>query len=543
MNSVSPRSSAYRAYWVIVSIAGLLLAARATYGPFSWIVSVGSPMNVEAVLAILFILALAANSSRNPESGRGPIPTSLWIRLGPFLLILLTVAAFWQSMKFFLLSDDFVLIKQAGISSWAELRSLFNADPGYGFYRPVARLSLAMNAAWAGTDPAAWHKSNLALHIINSLLVYLLSRKLSLSREAACFAAALFSLHGTRPEAVVWVAGRFDLLATFFTLSAWILFARSLEGSGASLWIQRSLSFAFMVLAVLSKESAYVFPLLAMLWLYGVRCPLERWPRILWPYFLLTAALFAHRLVLFGGIGGYRDAQSGQAKFLLPDFLTMLKALVPRLGATLCFPVNWSTRPGRLLGVLMLLCVFSYAWLALCRLQRRRLVFSLGILLISVLPPLHMLLMGPDLEKSRLLYLGSIGFCLVLASVADTFQRRVFWLSPGIILALNLAALSHNLKAWGYASEKARLAIKTVVDCADAGSGNVVVEEVPPILRGVYFLGNGLREGVAMQRGDIAARMEIRQAGEPTVAREGDCLLRWDGSRDEFRRVNLPTSP
>ena len=130
-----------------------------------------------------------------------------------------------------------------------------------------------------------------------------------------------------------------------------------------------------------------------------------------------------------------------------------------------------------------------------------------------------------------------------LASVADTFQRRVFWLSPGIILALNLAALSHNLKAWGYASEKARLAIKTVVDCADSGSGNVVVEGVPPILRGVYFLGNGLREGVAMQRGDIAARMEIRQAGEPTVAREGDCLLRWDGSRDEFRHVILPTSP
>ena len=72
--------------------------------------------------------------------------------------------------------------------------------------------------------------------------------------------------------------------------------------------------------------------------------------------------------------------------------------------------------------------------------------------------------------------------------------------------------------------------------------GRVIAGGFPPILRGVYFLGNGLREGVAMQRSDLAPRVEIDWGGEGPVLSGDDCLLRWDGVSDEFRRVN-PKSP
>ena len=38
--------------------------------------------------------------------------------------------------------------------------------------------------------------------------------------DIALPAALIFALHGTRPEAVTWTAGRFDVLAGFFALSA-----------------------------------------------------------------------------------------------------------------------------------------------------------------------------------------------------------------------------------------------------------------------------------------------------------------------------------
>ena len=55
----------------------------------------------------------------------------------------------------------------------------------------------------------------LALHIANTVLVYMLALLLGRSRLAAVFGAALFAIRGTRPEVAVWIAGRFDLLSTF----------------------------------------------------------------------------------------------------------------------------------------------------------------------------------------------------------------------------------------------------------------------------------------------------------------------------------------
>src|ERR1022692_468378 len=128
-------------------------------------------------------------------------------------LLVLTIAAYWRTMDLYFLSDDFVLLRHAKALHGA-FRPLFTTGGGDGFFRPIGYVSLAFTWAFAGTSPALWRVPALALHITNTVLVYMLVLMLRRSRLGAIFAAVLFAIHGTRPEVVVWIAGRFDLLST-----------------------------------------------------------------------------------------------------------------------------------------------------------------------------------------------------------------------------------------------------------------------------------------------------------------------------------------
>src|SRR4051812_27009425 len=115
---------------------------------------------------------------------------------------------------------------------------------------------------WAGSKPPLWHATALALHIVNVVLGFTLAVVLGRSRMAATFAAALFAIHGTRPEVAVWVAGRFDLLSTSFVLSGLLFFIRSQHELGLTGYVYAFGSLLCMILAILSKEPAYVYPVL-----------------------------------------------------------------------------------------------------------------------------------------------------------------------------------------------------------------------------------------------------------------------------------------
>ncbi|KAE8752552.1 hypothetical protein FOCC_FOCC000674 [Frankliniella occidentalis] len=95
----------------------------------------------------------------------------------------------------------------------------------HGSYRPLTVLSLRLNALLAGGAPlqdGAWgfHLGNVLLHVMASLLVLQLGRRLLTSPWAATVAALLFAAHPVHCEAVAGVVGRADLLcAVFFLLS------------------------------------------------------------------------------------------------------------------------------------------------------------------------------------------------------------------------------------------------------------------------------------------------------------------------------------
>ena len=156
----------------------------------------------------------------------------------------------------------------------------------------------------AGLNAAPFHAVSLVVHALNVLLVFGLLRRLVKNDWAAFAGAALFALHPMQVEAVAWVSGLTDLMGALFSLLALSAFLRFRE---AEHWKWFALATAWFALALLSKPSAAVLPLLALV--------LDRWvlsrswresakPFLCWLPLTLTSVVVAHHAepVLMSGV-------------------------------------------------------------------------------------------------------------------------------------------------------------------------------------------------------------------------------------------------
>jgi hypothetical protein len=354
------------------------------------------------------------------------------------------------------------------------------------------------------------------------MLVFGVARMLGFSRFGAVFAAALFAVHGTRPEAVVWLAGRADLLAAFFVLLGLASFIRFWSAGGAGWWVVSLLS---MTLGILSKESAYTFALLLVIFLGSKNALRTRRALLaLIPFVVVTASLLAWRIVVLGGVGGYRD-QAGRSQALSMSALSVVKALTLRVEAISFFPINWSHQPQVVFGIVMVLYLAALIWLTQAEVRWNAFIAPLGFLWVLILPPLSQLLIGADLQKARVLYLPLLGFCLMLATSVEALTERPRWVVAITILLFNIAALFHNLSAWEQAAQKAQAACSVAAACPN----NIVVRGLPASLNGVYFFANGFQECVEMQRNEVAI--------QPFDRSPSSCVLSWDSITDQLSRL------
>ncbi len=521
------------AQWVLSGVCfccALLIVWRTLAGPLDSPIHLHSPLNVESVFglsAILLLLIRAETNAIGAGLERRRLDRSDLLALVSIAAIV--ACAFWRAASYYFLSDDFILVKYALTPM---LRDVFRTPGGDGFYRPLPYASMALTAVWAGVNPSYWHWTAIALHAVNSMLVYLSAAMFRLSRFAAWFAAAVFAIHASHPEAVVWIAARYDLLATFFVLLGLVFFIRGEEIEGWRALLYRSASLLAMALAFLSKESAYAFPVLLVLFVIwkGEWKARRSWFNLL-PFFVVAAAFLVWRWILFGGVGGYLNP-AGQPEVLSLGIVSSIKALCFRLWAVLFFPVNWSTEPGLLLSIATILYLAALLWLCRTQVPRRALLVALGFLLILALPPLSQLLIGVDLQKSRVLYLPSIGFCLLLATAVE--RQKAKWIVAIAVLAFNFTALFHNLTAWEHSSQKAQTACSVAAHCAQSRGGRIAVLGLPHSLQGVYFFANGFPECVEMQSGVEAGKVELRDSASPIDVAQYSCILNWDGNKEEL---------
>ena len=105
-----------------------------------------------------------------------------WISLGLLSLLIVTASIYAQALNGPFLFDDHIHITQ---NRWVKIDSLSWAniaqawDSSFSFFpnnRPLAQLSFGINHAFAGLEPWAYKATNLALHLVTGLVVFLFSR-------------------------------------------------------------------------------------------------------------------------------------------------------------------------------------------------------------------------------------------------------------------------------------------------------------------------------------------------------------------------------
>jgi hypothetical protein len=375
-------------------------------------------LNAESLASLAFIAMVALRSTgfvdRNTtqETARNGVAYCC--------IVLTTAAAFWSALSTPLLYDSYAHVAIARTQKLSSILTALFHHPVAGdfFFRPLGDFSYWLDAKWAGTDFTLWHLWNLCVHVTNSCLVYLLARQLAFRTLPATLAALVFSLHGSRPEVVVWMAARYDLLAGLFAILTLVAINRYIDSGQARWYVAVS---SCTLLALLSKEAAYCLPLLVFGLIPFRPGEHRRLLKIALVVTTICIAVFTYRYCLMGGIGGYRTA-SGNATILQFSLLRTLKALLFRMPALLFFPINWSTgiSLGTKLALALMLTVMGVV-LFVVRARLQLLVAAISWILAAALPVQHLLLIGPDLSGSRILYLPVLGFGLLWAAIAESF--------------------------------------------------------------------------------------------------------------------------
>ena len=144
---------------------------------------------------------------------------------------------------------------------------------GQALWRPVPLFLLGVASGLAGepydpedpgSTPLPFHILVLGLHVLVTVLLFELALELTRSDKVAFVAAAIFATMPVHTEVLFDVAGMAELSAAAFGLAAWLLWLQAGDKPLAKPGLFAG-SLACLALAGLSKESAFVLPLVFLL--------------------------------------------------------------------------------------------------------------------------------------------------------------------------------------------------------------------------------------------------------------------------------------
>lgn len=154
---------------------------------------------------------------------------------------------------------------QAGISPSNVWWALTTGHTPY--WHPLTWLSHMLDVTLYGMSPGPHHVTNLVLHVMNTLLVFLLLRRMTRDAGPSAFVAAMFAVHPLHVESVAWLTERKDVLSSFLLLVTIWLYLRYVDGPS---WRRYLVVVGAYALALMSKPMVVTLPFALLL--------LDLWP-------------------------------------------------------------------------------------------------------------------------------------------------------------------------------------------------------------------------------------------------------------------------
>jgi tetratricopeptide (TPR) repeat protein len=188
-----------------------------------------------------------------------------------FSLIIITLGVFFQTTKHeFIAYDDNEYVTQnehvLGGITFANLRwAFFNSHVSN--WHPLTWISHMVDVEIYGLNPGGHHLTNLLIHIINAILLFIVLLRMTQSWGKSFFVTALFAVHPLHVESVAWISERKDLLSFFFMLLALLSYLAYAKRPGMRRYI---VVLIFFLCGLMSKQMLVTFPMILLI--------LDYWP-------------------------------------------------------------------------------------------------------------------------------------------------------------------------------------------------------------------------------------------------------------------------
>ncbi len=267
-------------------------------------------------------------------------PGGRWTHL--FLVALAALLPSLPVLQGDFLADDFGCLRLWGEKPLRDFLVFGDISEGiWGFpldeARPVDALSFRLGYWISGADASGHLGLALAFHVGCSLLVFALTRLAcpSAPRRAAVAAGMLFAVHPVHAEAIAWVSGKVDSLATLFYLACLALYLRWRTSGSRLTYAAGVLLFG---LGLLAKEVLLTLPALlvgADLFLGPAGGARERLARVLRgarayvPFAVLAAACLVARRWAFGSFAREQRVDASLLTVVVERQAVQLAELLP----------------------------------------------------------------------------------------------------------------------------------------------------------------------------------------------------------------------
>lgn len=462
-----------------------------------------------AVMFAIAGLALALLSPRaDPGVQRiararaGSAEAALWL-----FFVTVGFALYWPTAGIGLLSDDWVLWNRA--ANWSI------GPVSAELVRPLPLL------AWAvliniGASPAALHGLNIILHGTNAWLTTRLCEAWTGSGRWSILAGALMIALPVATEPVSWAAGVFDLSVTGLVL-LFVLRGRSYDSDVTPL--SRAIFIAIGILAMTAKETGAIAGLLVLIdgW---IRRTVNR--RLLIDAGIVLALAVVFSAIRLAGAFGMTAPALSRYRLQRALFETFGGLAVP-------FHADILRVPGLAeLSVFIVVVLFTTYFVATGRRSNRLIPGAAVWVLLSILPMVQFVFVGPDLQGARYLYLAGPAWSSLVAGLALSsggLARRISIGAAIVLVVLWSVAVRVQLKPW----TEAALVRDQVIRAAQSDDRLqrcriVAVTKLPDTIRGAYVFRNGSQEALAREAG-------LRSNDEAAPG----CVFEWSGR--EFRAL------
>jgi tetratricopeptide (TPR) repeat protein len=337
---------------------------------------------------------------------------------------------------------------------------------------PLTAVSHMLDWELYGAKAGGHHLTNVMLHALTAVLLFLVLREMTGALGPSAFVAAVFAVHPLRVESVAWVTERKDVLSgVFFMLTLWayVRYVQESRDRRARSKIAYGLSLLFFTLGLLAKSMVVTLPFVLLL--------LDYWPlrRMTWsgdhaptgvrtagrlvaekiPFLLLAAASSVVTVLAIQDVGaGAALGWPWRVGNALVAYVVYLRQMFVPVGLAALYPHPLDKLPvweiGVAAGVLLAVTGLALAgW-------RQRPYLAVGWLWYAGMlgPVIGMLQVGSQAHADRYTYLPQIGLYLMVAWGAMDLSRRwrqgrILWLAlAGAALVLLMITAHAQTRHW-----------------------------------------------------------------------------------------------